>query len=155
MPDLPAPDGSRQAPPHATLVELPGAFGDLSENEAWILDRLVQQSRRAVLEIREHEIPAMQLADQAFLERLGSNYLLPEALAHRGLDFTQPSVILTGRQDSLVGYEAAWALRDEWPVATTRTPWRAAIPRTATCTSCSLAGTRPGLAWNLGFRPSS
>ena len=68
-----------------------------------------------MLEIREHEIPAMQLADQAFLERLGSNYLLPEALAHRGLDFTQPSVILTGRQDSLVRYEAAWALRDEFP----------------------------------------
>lgn len=121
VPDLPAPDGSRQTPPHATLMEQPGAFGDLSDDEAWIPDRLVQQSRHAVLEIREHEIPAMQLADQAFLERLGSNYLLPEALAHPGQDFTQPSLILTGRQDSLAGYEAAWALRDEFPRATIAT----------------------------------
>jgi hypothetical protein len=33
----------------------------------------------------------------------------------------RPSVILTGRQDSLAGYEAAWALRDELPRATIAT----------------------------------
>lgn len=121
VPDLPATDGSRDTPPHVTLVEHPEAFDDLAEDETWIPDRLVEQSRRAVLEIREHDMPSIRAADQAFLARLESNYLLPDALHTARAPFHQPSLVLTGRQDATVGYEAAWQLRDEFPRATIAT----------------------------------
>ena len=121
VPDLPAADGSRTAPPHATLVEAPDAFTDLADDERWIPDRLVEQSRRAVSEIREHDMPAMRMADQAFLTRLEANYQLPDGLRAARAPFPRPSLIVTGRQDAMVGYEAAWGLRDEFPRATVAT----------------------------------
>ena len=121
VPDLPAPDGSRDTPTHLTIVEDQAAFADLAADEEWIPDRLVEQSRRGVLEIREHDMPAIRIADQSSLTRLDANYQLPEHLAAIGPPFTRPSLILTGRQDAAVGYEAAWGLRDEFPRATLAT----------------------------------
>jgi pimeloyl-ACP methyl ester carboxylesterase len=122
VPDLPAADGSRDTPPHVTLVEAPTAtFDDLADDERWIPDRLVQQSRRAVSEIREHDMPAIRIADQPFLERLEADYQLPAELQTARAAFPRPSLIVTGRQDATVGYEAAWRLRDEFPRATIAT----------------------------------
>jgi pimeloyl-ACP methyl ester carboxylesterase len=118
VPDLPAPDGSRAAPAHVTIRRDPAAFTDLSADEEWIPDRLVDQSRRGLELIREHDIPAMRIADHAFLERLAADYLLPAELLHPGPAFDRPSVILTGRQDALAGYEAAWSLLPKFPRAT-------------------------------------
>lgn len=121
VPDLPAADGSRDTPPHVTIVEDAGAMHDLAADERWISDRLVEQTRSGVLGIREHDMPAIRAADQSFLARLQANYQLPEQLATPGAPFTRPCLILTGRQDATVGYEAAWALRDEFPRATLAT----------------------------------
>jgi len=118
VPDLPAPDGTRAAPAHVTLRRDPAAFTDLEPDEEWIPDRLVDQNRRALVQIRAHDIPAMRIADHAFLERLAADYQLPGELLRPGLRFDRPSLILTGRQDALAGYEAAWSLRPEFPRAT-------------------------------------
>ena len=118
VPDLPAPDGTRPAPAHVTLRRDPAAFADLEPDEEWIPDRLVDQNRRALEQIRDYDIPAMRIADQAFLERLGADYQLPGELLRPGLPFDRPSLILTGRQDALAGYEAAWSLLPEFPRAT-------------------------------------
>ena len=118
VPDLPTADGMREAPSHTTIIKDPAAFADLAADEAWIPGRLVEQSRMAVLEIREHEMPSIRLADQTFLARLNENYLLPAELAMPGAAFDRPSLILTGRQDALVGYRAGWGLLDEFPRAT-------------------------------------
>ena len=118
VPDLPAADGSRDTPAHRTIVSAPGAFHDLAEDEAWIPKRLVDQSREAVLEIREHDMPSIRLADQRFLARLEEHYLLPSPLADAGPPFDRPSVLLTGRQDATVGYRAAFGLLEEFPRAT-------------------------------------
>jgi pimeloyl-ACP methyl ester carboxylesterase len=121
VPDLPAADGSREAPPHATIVEDASAMADLAPDERWISERLVEQTRAGVLEIREHDMPGIRAADRRFLERLEARYQLPDRLAAPGAPFPRPSLIVTGRQDSAVGYEAAWALRDEFPRATLAT----------------------------------
>lgn len=118
VPDLPAADGSRDATPRATLVEDPAAFADLDEDERWIPECLVEQSRRAVEEIRRHEMPALRACDRAYLARLEENYVLEGPLAQRGAPFERPSLIVTGRQDSTVGYRAQWGLLDEFPRAT-------------------------------------
>ena len=118
VPDLPAPDGTRPAPAHVTLRRDPAAFADLEPDEKWIPDRLVDQSRRALEQIRAHDIPAMRIADHAFLERLAADYQLPGELLRPGRPFDRPSLIVTGRQDALAGYEAAWSLLPEFPRAT-------------------------------------
>jgi pimeloyl-ACP methyl ester carboxylesterase len=118
VPDLPAPDGTRTAPAHVTIRRDLTAFADLAADEQWIPERLVDQTRRALEQIREHDVPAMRIADQAFLERLGADYQLPDRLRVPGSPFARPSVILTGRQDALAGYEAAWSLLPEFPRAT-------------------------------------
>jgi pimeloyl-ACP methyl ester carboxylesterase len=118
VPDLPAPDGTRAAPAHVTIRRDPAAFTDLSADEEWIPDRLVEQSRRGLELIREHDMPAMRIADHAFLERLAADYQLPAELLNPGPPFDRPSVILTGRQDALAGYESAWSLLPEFPRAT-------------------------------------
>jgi pimeloyl-ACP methyl ester carboxylesterase len=118
VPDLPAPDGTRTAPVHVTIRRDPAAFADLSADEQWIPERLVDQSRRGLEQIRDHDIPAMRIADQAVLKRLAADYQLPEELLRPGPPFNRPSVILTGRQDALAGYEAAWSLLPEFPRAT-------------------------------------
>jgi pimeloyl-ACP methyl ester carboxylesterase len=122
VPDLPAEDGSRETPPHVTLVEAPMAvFDDLAEDERWIPDRLVEQSERAVAAIRADDMPAIRAAYRPFLDRLEADYQLPAELRRAGAAFTRPSLILTGRQDAAAGYEAAWRLRDEFPRATLAT----------------------------------
>jgi pimeloyl-ACP methyl ester carboxylesterase len=118
VPDLPAPDGTRAAPAHVTLRRDPAGFADLEPDEEWIPDRLVDQNRRALEQIRAHDIPAIRIADHAFLERLGADYQLPGELLRPGLPFDRPSLILTGRQDALAGYKAAWSLLPEFPRAT-------------------------------------
>jgi pimeloyl-ACP methyl ester carboxylesterase len=58
VPDLPAPDGTRAAPAHVTLRRDPAAFTDLEPDEEWIPERLVDQNRRALEQIRAHDILA-------------------------------------------------------------------------------------------------
>ncbi|MEO8477422.1 MAG: alpha/beta hydrolase [Actinomycetota bacterium] len=118
VPDTPAPDGTRDTPPQITLREDPSIFGDLAPDEAWIPGGLVVHERRMLEEIRVHDMPAYRVADRAFLARLDANYLVTGDAGRPGAPFEEPSIILTGRQDSTVGYQGAWALVEELPRAT-------------------------------------
>jgi pimeloyl-ACP methyl ester carboxylesterase len=99
-------------------MEDASVFSDLAPDEQWMRDGLVVPERWMVEEIRAHDMPAYRTADHAFLERLEANYLATGAAGRPGPSFGRPSLILTGRQDSTVGYRAAWALLDELPRAT-------------------------------------
>lgn len=118
VPDVPAPDGTRDTPEPVTLREDPSILGDLAPDEAWIPERLVVHERRMVDEIRAHDMPAYRVADRAFLDRLEAHYMLEGDAGRPGAPFDGPSLILTGRQDSTVGYRSAWGLVEELPRAT-------------------------------------
>ncbi len=118
VPDVPAADGTRDVADPVVLREDRSIFADLSPDEQWIPDSLVVHERWMVEEIRAHDMPAYRAADYAFLERLEASYLPSGAAARQGPPFERPSLILTGRQDSTVGYRAAWSLLDEFPRAT-------------------------------------
>lgn len=67
----------------------------------------------------DHAHPGMAAADEAGLERITARYALdrePED-AHPA-PFTQPTLLLTARQDQVVGYQDAWARHDHYPRAT-------------------------------------
>ena len=118
VPDVPAPDGTRDTAEPVVIFEDRSIFTDLAPDEGWIASAPVVQKRRMVDEILTHDMPAYRRADYDFLARLEANYLPTSAVGHPGGPFGQPSPILAGRQDSTVGYQAAWGLMDEFPRAT-------------------------------------
>lgn len=120
VPDLPAPDGSRDTAPHEVVIRDPGAMAQLSADEQWISNTLVEQSAEAVEQIRRDDLPAIHAADQRLLSSLNENYLLPPTLQWPGPAFTRPSLVVAARQDSTTGFRAAagLALSDEFPRAT-------------------------------------
>jgi hypothetical protein len=59
------------------------------------------------------DVPAYRVADRAFLARLDANYLVTGDAGRPGAPFDRPSLILTDRQDSTVGYRGAWGLVEE------------------------------------------
>lgn len=118
VPDVPAPDGTRDTPEPVTLVADRSIFDDLEPDEEWIPDALVAHEARMLAEIRAHDMPAYRAADRAFLSRLESSYMLTGAAGRAGLPFPRPSLILAGRQDATVGYRGAWGLLEEFPRAT-------------------------------------
>ena len=118
IPDVPAPDGTRDLDDAIVLIENRSIFDDLAPDEEWIPGGLVVHERRMLDEIRAHDMPGYRAADYEFLARLEANYLLDGAAARPGPPFARPSLILTGRQDSRVGYRGAWELVEELPRAT-------------------------------------
>jgi pimeloyl-ACP methyl ester carboxylesterase len=118
VPDVPGPDGGRDLPDMTTLLEDWSIFDDLAPDEEWIPGALPVHEQRMLDEIRAHDMPAYRVADYGFLARLEAHYLLVGLAGRPGRPFDRPSLILTGRQDSRVGYRNAWKLVEELPRAT-------------------------------------
>ncbi len=118
VPWVPEHDGTSDAPPPVTLRADPSVFGDLAPDEGWIPDALVVHERRMLGEIRAYDMPAYRVADWIFLDRLEANQFFTGDARRPGPAFERPSLILTGRQDSTVGYRGAWGLVDEFSRAT-------------------------------------
>ena len=118
VPDVPAPDGTRDLPEPVTIHPDPAVFGELEPDEEWVPGALPVHERRMLEEIRAHDMPAYRVADWSFLARLQANYLLTGEAGRPGAPFGSPSLILTGRQDSRVGFRRAVALVEELPRAT-------------------------------------
>jgi pimeloyl-ACP methyl ester carboxylesterase len=77
----------------------------------------VMQSPENWQRFRRAALPGIRAADANAMERLAQRYTLPSAPEDRMLRFTRPSVIITGRQDHIVGYEDQDALLSRYPRA--------------------------------------
>ena len=112
-------DGARHLPPPQTLVrdaEIPAV---LEPDETFWSRIAVVQTAETLAAFRAAVKPGFAAADRAFLERLedgGFSYSF--AVDELPAPFPAPTLILTGRQDSLVGYQDAWRLLDNYPRAT-------------------------------------
>ena len=118
VPDLPDDSNNRDVPPVQIIVEDAHIFTDLQDDEQWIPNGVVEHSQYALDQIREFDMPGYRASDDALLERLNKNYLLPVELRHTGDPFAQPSLIALGHQDATVGYERQLQLLPEFPRAT-------------------------------------
>lgn len=64
--------------------------------------------------------PGVRLADKAYLNQLQQRYAFSsdaDALIHEN-PFTMPSLFITGRQDTCVGYQDQWKILEDYPRAT-------------------------------------
>jgi pimeloyl-ACP methyl ester carboxylesterase len=106
-------------PPVTVLRRDPAALalaGDAAHDYA---EEAVVQSVENVRAFLDHIHPSLLSADEAGLARIAARYALdrePEEADPR--PFTRPCLMITARQDHVVGYEDAWAHRDHYPRAT-------------------------------------
>jgi pimeloyl-ACP methyl ester carboxylesterase len=87
------------------------------EMAAEFRDYLVVQTPETLRRFQETVAPGVALADHAAMERMSARWQLRTA-PEQGPPYTSPTLILAGRQDSTVGYAAAWRLLEHYPRAT-------------------------------------
>ena len=78
-------------------------------------DYFVVQTPAMLERYGQYVVPAVPLADEAAMARIGSRWALEPTA---GPPYDGPTLVVAGRQDSVVGYAAAADLLDHYPRAT-------------------------------------
>ncbi len=122
VPLIVADDAKRRVPSHITLVEDPALMAELEPDEAEVLNQLaVVQSRKFVDALKAISPSADETGDQEFQAKIREN---PENYAFSfdvdaiSKPCAAPTLIVTGRQDSAVGYRDAWEILENYPRGT-------------------------------------
>ncbi|WP_459717169.1 alpha/beta fold hydrolase [Actinophytocola sp. KF-1] len=103
---------TRTVPPRQVLRREPG----LRENAEFSSIAVVETAE--TLRRFEEEIePGLAAADEEAMARVRQRWLLTDE-PEGGEKFGRPALIVTGRQDDVVGYEDQWALLPHYPRAT-------------------------------------
>jgi pimeloyl-ACP methyl ester carboxylesterase len=103
--------GSHDVPEHIAVV----SSGDIGD--AGFRDYFTVQTA-ATLDLYERYVePAARVADQSALARIGERWELTARPQERARQ-PCPTLLVTGRQDSTVGYARAWDLLEQYPRAT-------------------------------------
>ena len=114
---VPADPSQAHLPPRTTLVENPPLLARLEPDEAQLVESLVVVQNPKVVEAARKVLAEVQRADhshQARLEAAGpSSFEVAPPVPFGG-----PTLIITARQDQIVGYRAAWDLLENYPRAT-------------------------------------
>jgi pimeloyl-ACP methyl ester carboxylesterase len=121
VPLIVADDTKRTVPPHVILVEDFEMVSELEPDEAEMFQLAVVQSRRILEALRVGLPPDGESGDQEFQAKIREN---PENYAFSfDVDalpepFIAPTLIVTGRQDSVVGYRDVWGVLENYPRGT-------------------------------------
>ncbi len=121
VPLIVADDTKRTVPPQVILVEDFELVSELEPDEAEMFQLAVVQSRRLLEALRAGLPPKSERGDQEFQAKIREN---PENYAFSfNVDalpepFVAPTLIVTGRQDSVVGYRDAWGVLENYPRGT-------------------------------------
>jgi pimeloyl-ACP methyl ester carboxylesterase len=121
VPVVLAEDEKRSVPPYKVLIQEPLADAGVTQEEEEFLGMSVLHTHKWLTELRNYpQIPDHENGDAEFLSRIRENHkdyafsfdvdALPEPFHH-------PALIITGRQDHMVGYRDAWNLLENYPRA--------------------------------------
>jgi pimeloyl-ACP methyl ester carboxylesterase len=104
-------------PAPATFIGDPALLAQLPSDEAERFAGLTVLQTPGILEwYRDVVVPARQGADWTVLDRVVVNYKLSFDVEDRR--FEKPVLLLTGRQDTHVGYQDSWRILECYPRAT-------------------------------------
>ena len=110
---------NRTLPPARVLVEDPALIAGLSAADAEAYTELaVVQSPDNWERFRRAVLPGVRAANVRAMARLAKEYALPALPDDRLAGFDRPVLIVTGRQDAVVGYTDQWSLAQRLPRAT-------------------------------------
>lgn len=122
IPAIIAEDEKRTVPPHRVVIEDLSVKADITPTEQDLYDMAVVHSRKWLEYQRSFpEIPIQEMGDSEFLSKIREQ---PEKYAFSfdadnvSEPFPNPSLIITGRQDAIVGYRDAWNILEKYPRAT-------------------------------------
>ena len=110
----------REIPAHEAMVRDAGVLEELSTADREEFTSIAVVQNRETWERFDREIlSGLKLADGAFMERIKAEGGYPFSFeADADPVFDKPSLIITGRQDSLTGFKDALKLIDTYPHAT-------------------------------------
>jgi pimeloyl-ACP methyl ester carboxylesterase len=92
-------------------------YGSGSIGDAGFRDYFTVQTAETLDRYERYVEPATKLADESALARIGQRWgLTTRPQANR--PYRYPTLIVTGRQDSAVGYARAWEMLEQFPHAT-------------------------------------
>ncbi len=91
------------------------AAGLTSEPERDMFGLLIFQTKEAMDFARAHIIPGWEIVDEKFVERVDDTKFTFDLGSQR---FEKPTLIICGRQDSVVGYEDAFETSKNYPMGT-------------------------------------
>lgn len=117
-PPIEADSTKRPLPPHQVLVEDPQFLAVLTAQENDVRNIVVVQSLDILEWFRTNGTPAFSIADYTFLGKLSKNFAFSFPVNQLTTPFSAPTLILTGRQDSVSGYRDVWAILENYPRAT-------------------------------------
>jgi len=121
IPLIVADDAKRHVPSHVTLVANSMLASELEPDEAEMFKLAVIQSRKVVEAMRANFMPASKTGDQAFQARIREhpkNYEFSFDVDAIPKPCPAPTLIVTGRQDAVVGYRDAWEILENYPRGT-------------------------------------
>lgn len=121
VPVIRAADAKRDVPAHVTLVEDAAAVSELTPDQAWVREMAVVQSRNVIMALTQPASPDSGPGDPAFQERIRSSaatYEFSFDVDQLAKPCPAPALIISGRQDAVVGYRDAWAIVENYPRAT-------------------------------------
>jgi pimeloyl-ACP methyl ester carboxylesterase len=93
------------------------AYGSGSVGDAEFQDYFTVQTSQTLDRYERYVEPAARLADQSALARIGERWELTTPPHEHG-PYQAPTLLVTGRQDSTVGYARAWEMLEHLPRAT-------------------------------------
>lgn len=121
VPLIVADDAKRHVPSHVTLVADSMLATELEPDKAEMFQFAVVQSRKVVEYMRANFPSASETGDHAFQVKLREhleNYAFSFDVDALPKPCPAPTLIVTGRQDSMVGYRDAWEILENYPRGT-------------------------------------
>ena len=108
----------RELPPHTVLKRDDALLFSLSKDDAEEFSSMaVVQGQSEWERFRDEILPPLKLANDEFLTRVRQNgYGFSFDISPTPFEY--PSLIITGRQDHVVGYQDPWRLIEQYPRAT-------------------------------------
>lgn len=110
----------RVLPRHVALVKKGSWSSDLYPKETKMFESFaVVQTPRIFERTRKEILSGLKIADMKFLDRIESHgYTFTFDVDAPSVIFGKPTLILVGRQDSMVGYQDSWKILENYPRAT-------------------------------------
>jgi pimeloyl-ACP methyl ester carboxylesterase len=109
----------RDLPKRAVIVKDDALLASLSTDDATAFGpNFVVQTQSTWRRFRDELLPAIRGGDQGFLEKLSQRYAISLDVDALAQPFSKPVLMLTGRQDSDVGYRDQWKILENYPRGT-------------------------------------
>ncbi|WP_265488225.1 alpha/beta fold hydrolase [Lactobacillus sp. PV034] len=115
------PDGKQRQVPkkYLSFTDTDYLAGLNPQKAERVTKNLLVANQKTVERWQKEVIAGIQRANKGFLKALKNNYsfIVDVDKVIKALDYDKPSLIITGRQDTIVGYRDQWKLLEIFPRA--------------------------------------